>query len=164
MGPHNPQMSFQHGPRWLQKTQDDDKCTPKADAVAKRYRPWPKGLRADSLPWFDSPLVQGASRLRYTDKAQMQRPGHTGRKALATKKMTNAPQKKSRKFPKKNVLCETFDVAFFVNCRCQVQGWKQEVSSKAVVADIDVNVMSSSLYVALISPFWLPKWPNITPL
>ena len=29
MGPHNPQMSFQHGPRWLQKTQDDDKCTPK---------------------------------------------------------------------------------------------------------------------------------------
>ena len=57
-----------------------------ADAVAKRYRPWPKGLRTDSLPWFDSPLVQGASRLRYTDKAQMQRPGHTGRKALATKK------------------------------------------------------------------------------
>ena len=57
-----------------------------ADAVAKRYRPWPKGLRADSLPWFDFPLVQGASRLRYTDKAQMQRPGHTGRKALATKK------------------------------------------------------------------------------
>ena len=60
--------------------------TGSADAVAKRYRPWPKGLRADSLPWFDSPLVQGASRLRYTDKAQMQRPGHTGRKALATKK------------------------------------------------------------------------------
>ena len=58
----------------------------RADAVAKRYRPWPKGLRTDSLPWFDSPLVQGASRLRYTDKAQMQRPGHTGRKALATKK------------------------------------------------------------------------------
>ena len=57
-----------------------------ADAVAKRYRPWPKGLRADSLPWFDPPLVQGASRLRYTDKAQMQRPGHTGRKALAKKK------------------------------------------------------------------------------
>ena len=44
------------------------------------------GPRADSLPWFDSPLVQGASRLRYTDKAQMQRPGHTGRKALATKR------------------------------------------------------------------------------
>ena len=43
------------------------------------------GPRADSLPWFDSPLVQGASRLRYTDKAQMQRPGHTGRKVLATK-------------------------------------------------------------------------------
>ena len=58
----------------------------RADAVAKRYRPWPKGRRADSLPWFDSPLVQGASRLRYTDKAQMQRPGHTGRKALAKKK------------------------------------------------------------------------------
>ena len=62
-----------------------------ADAVAKRYRPWPKGLRADSLPWFDSPLVQGASRLRYTDKAQMQRPGHTGRKALATKKKAHVP-------------------------------------------------------------------------
>ena len=62
------------------------KRLPAADAVAKRYRPWPKGLRADSLPWFDSPLVQGASRLRYTDKAQMQRPGHTGRKALAKKK------------------------------------------------------------------------------
>ena len=45
------------------------------------------GPRADSLPWFDFPLVQGASRLRYTDKAQMQRPGHTGRKALATKKI-----------------------------------------------------------------------------
>ena len=45
------------------------------------------GPRADSLPWFDSPLVQGASRPRYTDKAQMQRPGHTGRKALATKKL-----------------------------------------------------------------------------
>ena len=28
------------------------------------------GPRADSLPWFDSPLAQGASRLRYTDKAQ----------------------------------------------------------------------------------------------
>ena len=41
----------------------------RADAVAKRYRPWPKGFRADSLPWFDSPLVQGASRLRYTDKS-----------------------------------------------------------------------------------------------
>ena len=65
-------------PKWL--------AMATADAVAKRYRPWPKGLRADSLPWFDSPLVQGASRLRYTDKAQMQRPGHTGRKALATKK------------------------------------------------------------------------------
>ena len=39
----------------------------------------------------------------------------------------------------------------FVNCRCQVQGWKQEVcSSKAVVAD---NVMSSSLYLALIALF-----------
>ena len=63
-----------------------NESTSSADAVAKRYRPWPKGLRADRLPWFDSPLVQGASRLRYTDKAQMQRPGHTGRKALATKK------------------------------------------------------------------------------
>ena len=66
--------------------QSQQKASGRADAVAKRYRPWPKGLRADSLPWFDSPLVQGASRLRYTDKAQMQRPGHTGRKALATKK------------------------------------------------------------------------------
>ena len=57
----------------------------RADAVAKRYRPWPKGLRTDSLPWFDSPLVQGVSRLRSTDKAQCS-DGHTGRKALATKK------------------------------------------------------------------------------
>ena len=43
-------------------------------------------------------------------------------------------------------------------------GNKKFVPSKAVVADIDVNVMSSSLYVALISPFWPPKWPNITPI
>ena len=69
----------------------------RADAVAKRYRPWPKGLRADSLPWFDSPLVQGASRLRYTDKAQLQRPGHTGRKALATKKRLLPPLRPPRK-------------------------------------------------------------------
>ena len=55
------------------------------------------GPRAGSLPWFDSPLVQGASRLRYTDKAQMQRPGHTGRKALATKKQ---PRPKAQ--PKNN--------------------------------------------------------------
>ena len=59
-------------------------CT-SADAVAKRYRPWPKGLRTDSLPWFDSPLVQGASRLQQI-KLKSQRPGHTGRKALATQK------------------------------------------------------------------------------
>ena len=51
-----------------------------------RYRFLASGPRADSLLWFDSPLVQGASRPRYTDKAQMQRPGHTGRKALAKKK------------------------------------------------------------------------------
>ena len=38
------------------------------------------------IPQSTRPLVQGASRLRYTDKAKMQRPGHTGRKALATKK------------------------------------------------------------------------------
>ena len=72
--------------KWEFRAQTDARTDAQADAVAKRYRPWPKGLRADSLPWFDSPLVQGASRLRYTDKAQMQRPGHTGRKALATKK------------------------------------------------------------------------------
>ena len=74
-----------------------------ADAVAKRYRPWPKGLRADSLPWFDSPLVQGASRLRYTDKAQMQRPGHTGRKALAKKKKAASPDNET---PSKKTLSD----------------------------------------------------------
>ena len=34
----------------------------------------------------DSRPGPGGSRPRYTDKAQMQRPGHTGRKALATRK------------------------------------------------------------------------------
>ena len=58
-----------------------------ADAVAKRYRPWPKGLRADSLPWFDSPLVQGASRLRYTDKAQVAATGPYWPKGARNKKM-----------------------------------------------------------------------------
>ena len=48
--------------------------------------PW-----ADSLPWFDSPLVQGASRLRYTDKAQTQRPGDMPQMALAHKN-TNKSQ------------------------------------------------------------------------
>ena len=43
--------------------------------------PW-----ADSLPWFDSPLVQGARRLRYTDKAQTQRPGDMPQMALAQKR------------------------------------------------------------------------------
>ena len=60
-------------------------CTA-ADAVAKRYRPWPKGLRADSLPWFDSPLVQGASRLRYTDKAQVAATGPYWPKGARNKK------------------------------------------------------------------------------
>ena len=57
-----------------------------ADAVAKRYRPWPKGLRTDSLPWFDSPLVQGASRLRYTDKAQVAATGPYWPKGARKKK------------------------------------------------------------------------------
>ena len=57
-----------------------------ADAVAKRYRPWPKGLRTDSLPWFDSPLVQGASRLRYTDKAQVAATGPYWPKGARNKK------------------------------------------------------------------------------
>ena len=55
-------------------------------AVAKRYRPWPKGLRTDSLPWFDSPLVQGASRLRYTDKAQVAATGPYWPKGARNKK------------------------------------------------------------------------------
>ena len=59
-----------------------------ADAVAKRYRPWPKGLRTDSLPWFDSPLVQGASRLRYTDKAQVAATGPYWPKGARNKKST----------------------------------------------------------------------------
>ena len=58
----------------------------RADAVAKRYRPWPKGLRADSLPWFDSPLVQGASRLRYTGKAQVAATGPYWPKGARNKK------------------------------------------------------------------------------
>ena len=61
-----------------------------ADAVAKRYRPWSKGLRTDSLPWFDFPLVQGASDCGVQMKLKSQRPGHTGRKALATKKRRHA--------------------------------------------------------------------------
>ena len=48
--------------------------------------PWPKGLRADSLPWFDSPLVQGASRLRYTDKAQVAATGPYWPKGARNKK------------------------------------------------------------------------------
>ena len=60
-----------------------------ADAVAKRYRPWPKGLRADSLPWFDPPLVQGASRLRYTDKAQIAATGPYWPKGARKKKKSN---------------------------------------------------------------------------
>ena len=76
------------------------------------------------------------------------------------------PKKETRKFPKKNAgflkpsawpLLSIVDVKFRV-------GNRKFVPSKAVVADIDVNVMSSSLYVALISPFWPPKWPNITPI
>ena len=59
-----------------------------ADAVAKRYRPWPQGLRTDSLPWFDSPLVQGASRLRYTDKAQVAATGPYWPKGARNKKKT----------------------------------------------------------------------------
>ena len=58
----------------------------RADAVAKRCRPWPKGLRADSLPWFDSPLVQGASRLRHTDKAQVAATGPYWPKGARNKK------------------------------------------------------------------------------
>ena len=103
MGPHNPQMSFQHGPRWLQKNQDDDKRTPK-----KNPRKFPKKNAGFLKPWA---------------------------------------------WPFLSIV----DVKFRV-------GNKKFLPSKAVVADIDVNVMSSSLYVALISPFWLPKWPNITPI
>ena len=62
------------------------KAVESADAVAKRYRPWPKGLRTDSLPWFDSPLVQGASRLRYTDKAQVAATGPYWPKGARNKK------------------------------------------------------------------------------
>ena len=49
------------------------------------------GLWADSLPWFDSPLVWGVSRLRNTDKVQhqyTQRPGHLGQMALEQKKIS----------------------------------------------------------------------------
>ena len=72
----------------MKKIKKTTKTTMKttADAVAKRYRPWPKGLRADSLPWFDSPLVQGASRLRYTDKAQVAATGPYWPKGARNKK------------------------------------------------------------------------------
>ena len=65
------------------KPTNSRRCSEAVSSLASG--PW-----ADSLPWFDPPLVQGASRLRYTDKAQVQRPGHTGRKALATKKNIKA--------------------------------------------------------------------------
>ena len=55
-----------------------------ADAVAKRYRPWPKGLRAcrgSTPPWSRARVDCGIQ-----IKLKSQRPGHTGRKALATKK------------------------------------------------------------------------------
>ena len=82
-----------NGPK--QKNDDSTASTPppgrRADAVAKRYRPWPKGLRADSLPWFDSPLVQGASRLRYTDKAQVAATGPYWPKGARNKKKIPRP-------------------------------------------------------------------------
>ena len=99
-------MSLETNPEWLpaiqaQSNVDTAGCAgafswglmlPTADAVAKRYRPWPKGLRADSLPWFDSPLVQGASRLRYTDKAQVAATGPYWPKGARNKKRYK-PQK-----------------------------------------------------------------------
>ena len=74
--PGNPRPGFQvHGPFF----------------VASAFRPvWPGrcDLSLICIPQSTRALVQGGvSRLRYTDKAQMQRPGHTGRKALATKKI-----------------------------------------------------------------------------
>ena len=65
-------------------------CGSKSRRCSKAVLSLASEPRADSLPWFDSPLVQGASQLRYTDKAQMQRPGHTGQKALATKNIAVA--------------------------------------------------------------------------
>ena len=81
------------------------------------------------------------------------------------KMMTNAPQKNRVNFEKKTDFLKPSAWPFLsiVDVKFRV-GNKKFVPSKAVVADIDVNVMSSSLYVALISPFWPPKWPNITPI
>ena len=59
----------------------------------------------------DSPLVQGASRLRYTDKAQMQRPGHTGRKALATKKSNSCTKPYSHHLPTRHSWNDGYDAA-----------------------------------------------------
>ena len=75
---------------------------PLADAVAKRYRPWPKGLRADSLPWFDSPLVQGASRLRYTDKAQIAATGPYWPKGARKKKRVERAPLPRKRHPEKS--------------------------------------------------------------
>ena len=66
---------------------------PHADMVVKRQKTCSKwrshsrccGEAVSSLasPSFDSSLVQGASRLRYADEAQMQRPGDMPQMALA---------------------------------------------------------------------------------
>ena len=54
----------------------DRRCSEAVSSLAS-------GPRADSLPWFDSSLVQGVSRLRNTDEVQYtQRPGHLGQMAL----------------------------------------------------------------------------------
>ena len=47
------------------------------------------GPRADSLPWFDSPLVQGASRPRYTDKSSNAATGPYWPKGARNKKRHN---------------------------------------------------------------------------
>ena len=67
-------MLFLLASRWfMENGTTRDKCVSRrcSEAVSSLA----SGPRADGLPWFDFPLVQSASRLRYTDKSQMQRPG-----------------------------------------------------------------------------------------
>ena len=64
-------------------------CKEQTAFQSQSHTPWPKGLRADSLPWFDSPLVQGASRLRYTDKAQVAATGPYWPKGAGNKKKSS---------------------------------------------------------------------------
>ena len=94
--------------------------------------PW-----ADSLPWFDFPLVQDASRLRYTDKAQTQRPGDMPQMALAQKKKTPpGPGRESDVVHRLRLKCS--DRAILVERRSQQKTKSQKSScSKTCLRCLD---------------------------